>query len=560
MINVFVVTKSDGGVILGKMVPSFCRFGQRPLVKSVHPNLPLEALTLGKHMGLQSMIKLMEIGIDCEGVTMRIGRRRLSVDNIRSFSSRSTKGEGTPGVGDPYFPNAGNGGYDVENYDIDLKVEVLDNYLEGHSVMTATALQDLSRFNLDLHGLQVDEIKVNGAPAEYARHDGELEITPDQVLPKGDKFTVDVHYKGRPKPIASPSTPFPLGWMSYGDGTFVVSEPTGAPSWFPTNDHPSDKATYTIRVTVPQPYTAVANGTLQDVIQADASHKTYVWKEDKPMASYLATVLTGEYERYDSVSPKGVPLRFYIPPDLKERAAEDWKRTGEIVDFFSDKFGPYPFDNYGGVVVDLEFPGALETQTIPVFGGKSVPGDGTGEDVMAHELAHQWFGNSVSVRRWKDIWLNEGFATYASLLWLEHSRGEEAFESKIRAAYAFVSKVPLERPIADPGPKGMLGPAVYIRGALALHALRHEVGDDKFFEILRSYTQQFRDSNAQIEDFEQLACRVSGKDLRPLFEEWLRSTDVPPLPGYEPRSGEPIPDQPPLPLEKYHFSSLPGCI
>ncbi len=457
----------------------------------------------------------------------------------RMEQPQAPQAQGRPedGVGDPYFPGLGNPGYDAQHYTIQAKVDVQDNQLEVKSKMEAVATQELPSFNLDFQGFAISDVKVNGQPAQFDRQGRELIISPQAPVPQGQSFEVDVAYAGRPEPYHSPYAPIPLGWNHRNDSTYVLGEPDGASAWFPVNDHPQDKATYSFEVTVPKPYVAAANGRLvetrpgYDEIKGVETN-TYKFETREPMASYLATVTVGELTSQEDFSRSGVPIRHYFPVDLAREASHDFGRTAEMLDFFSEKFGPYPFETYGGAVIDASVGGAaLETQTMPIFERGMVTGDRRMETVLVHELAHQWFGNSVSVKNWKDIWLNEGFATYAQWLWLEKDQGSNALERQVQRVHRSLSWNQDGPPISDPGPHELFSGNVYMRGGVTMHALRKTIGDEAFFGTLRTYTERFRDKNASTEDFIAVASEVSGQDLNPFFDRWVRQTALPPLPG-----------------------------
>ncbi len=345
---------------------------------------------------------------------------------------------GSDGLGDPYFPTMGNGGYDALHYTLDLAASVEHNTLSGTVTLDAQATEDLSAFNLDFSGFEISAIVLNGQPVSYDRREGELTIGPlDPALVSGEAFTVAVTYSGTPHGIDMSGIPLLLGWYNYGSGIFVASEPVGAAGWYPVNDHPLDKATYTFRITVPEPYVVAANGVLEDTLD-HGDTITYVWEMRQPMASYLATVDIDQFELQTAEGPGGLPIRNYFPRDVAVLAATDFAQVPEMIAFFEDLIGPYPFDAYGAVVAGADFPFALETQSLTLFSRSWISGTGELEATVAHELSHQWFGDSVSPARWQDVWLNEGFATYASWLWFEHTLGAETLDNIVRRYYDYL--------------------------------------------------------------------------------------------------------------------------
>ncbi len=438
---------------------------------------------------------------------------------------------GDPGLGDPYYPHLGNGGYDVQHYHVELTVDLARKHLDGRVRIEAVAAQALSSFNIELAGMQVHSLTVQGEPAEVSRG-SEMTITPATPLEAGQAFEIVVEYSGSPGEGIDYSgmEEFEVGWGWYpdGDGAYVAAEPSGNSTWMPVNEHPSDKATYSYAITVAKPYVAAANGVLQDTID-NGSTRTFVWDSAHPMASYLATVGVGLFDIETSSGPNGLPIRNYFEQDISPGVRNDFARTDEMLELFNELVGPYPFEVTGVIVHDLDFGFALETQTMSVFGAAF-----TDEYVVAHELAHQWFGNSVGLNCWQDIWLNEGFATYLSALWNEHAYGEDALEDEIELYYRQVaSSGPFVSPPGNPGSDDLFNFGVYYRGALTLHALRERVGDEAFFRILQTYYQRFRDSNASTADFVAIAEEVSGQPLQEFFEAWLYAEDMPDIPEME---------------------------
>ncbi len=427
---------------------------------------------------------------------------------------------GADSLGDSLYPGMGNGGYDAQHYTIDLKVDVDNNSIDGSSSMSALATQSLSSFNLDFHGLDISQITVNASPAKFKRSLDELIVMPSEVLSQGQIFTVTVVYSGEPKSVDDPSAfGEPVGWANTADaGVFVVSEVSGAMSWFPSNNHPIDKATYTFKITANKPYVVAANGLLKNTID-NGDTQTFVWEENVPMATYLATIEVGRYKIVTGTGPKGLPIRNYFPISVLSEATQATDRTPEMIDYYSQVFGPYPFEAYGIVVVPENLGFSLEDQTLSVFGQ-----DMLDELTVAHELSHQWFGDSISLKDWKDIWLNEGFATYAEALWIEHTEGKAAADKYMRDLYDQTQSAP-----GTPAVQDLFSDAVYDRGAWVLAALRSKVGDDKFFQILHEYYARFAGKSANSQDFISVAQEISGQDLKKFFDDWLYSDQMPDL-------------------------------
>lgn len=432
---------------------------------------------------------------------------------------------GAAGIGDPYFPELGNGGYDVAHYRLDLALDVAAGGIsDGLATVTATATQDLAGFNLDFRGLAIERIAVDGQAAAFERLEAELVVTPTAPIPTGEEFTVEVTYRGEP---VVGRDPFTRGWNTAPGVIFAVGEPSGAEVWYPVNGHPADAAAYTLALTVAEPYEVVANGTLVET-RDEGDARTFVWDAPDPMASYLVAFHAADLDFEETVGPGGLPILHAFPPAVGAAERAPFARAPAMIAAYEARFGPYPFRSFGGTVVDAPFPSALETQTMVIYGRPAVT-----EATIAHELAHQWFGNSVRLDRWQDIWLNEGFATYAEYLWLEETDGPAVMEQAMRRLYA--GQEAFSRPgrppllIGDPGPDLLFANPVYARGALTLHALRRAVGDETFFAILRTWAERYAGETATTADFETLAEELSGDELGDFFDAWLFQTELPPM-------------------------------
>ncbi|MFE2212036.1 M1 family metallopeptidase [Streptomyces canus] len=428
---------------------------------------------------------------------------------------------GSSGAGDPYFPLAGNGGYHVDHYDLTLGYDPGSGHLEGKAVLTARAGQRLSRFDLDFKGLTVTGLTVDHAKAGFRRAGQELVVTPRRALRKGERFTITVTYRGKPRPVTDPDGSLD-GWIPTDDGAFVAGEPQGAMTWFPANNHPTDKSSYDFTITVPKGGTAVANGVL---LSRRTTHgkTTFRWRQSEPMAAYLATATVGKFNVQQFTTKSGIRVYNAVDPREAAAAAPVLKKLPSVLEWESKLFGPYPFRAAGSIVDRAPNVGyALETQSRPVY--DRAPDLST----LVHENAHQWFGDSVSLTSWNDIWLNEGFATYAEWLYAEQHGGDSA-QKTFDDLYAKPASDGLwEFPPGDPGSgANIFGTPVYARGAMTLHALRTRVGDRAFFLILRAWASGHRDGNGTTAQFRRLAERVSGRDLDGLFQTWLYTAGKP---------------------------------
>jgi aminopeptidase N len=446
---------------------------------------------------------------------------------------------GAPGIGDAYIPTYGNGGYDVGRYKLKVAYDPATDRLDGKAKLKAAATQRLCSFNLDLVGLDVKRVKVNGERAGWSRSGQELTVIPRDDLKKGKAFRVAVKYAGVPQEFTIPGTTIRTGFMATPEGATVAGQPEVAAGWYPVNDHPLDKASYAFDVTVPRGYEVAANGFLRG-FKKKGGQTTWSWRANEPMASYLATIDIGHWDvtkRTQAGLPSYDAISSEITGGLRAEVEDSMARQGEILDLLSAAFGPYPFSTVGGIVPnqnDLRF--ALETQTRPVYSklfwldSQGNPEDGDG--VVVHELAHEWFGDDVALARWQDIWLNEGFATYAEWLWEEHLGNATPAEIFRATNEAIPAVDPFwQVTIGDPGLVDLFSDPVYVRGAMTLQALRERVGDDAFWAIVQGWAASKSGGNGTTPEFIALAEQVSGQQLDDLFDTWLFTAGRPDLPA-----------------------------
>jgi aminopeptidase N len=435
----------------------------------------------------------------------------------------------TDAAPDPYTPHSGDRRWSSRHHDLHLDYRVATNRLDATATLTAVANEALDKVVLDLHGLSVDRVDVDGVRAKkvsVGTH--KTTVTPATPIAAGAEFAVHVRYRGAPRPLRSPWGT--LGWEELTDGVIVASQPIGAPSWFPCNDRPDDKATYRIELTCEAGYDVVANG---ELLGRDRTARGTRWTYavTDPMATYLATVQIGRY-RTTTIRGGAVPVSLHHPADLTAAAKTDFGRVPDMIALFADRFGPYPFADYGVVVTDDELEIPLEAHGLAVFGRNHVDGEHGTDRLIAHELAHQWFGNSVTLGRWRDIWLHEGFACYAEWLWSEHSGGTSADDLAAQYRRGLLDQ-PQDLVVADPGARDMFDDRVYKRGALALHALRRTIGEDAFTAGLRTVTERHRHGTVTTPDvvdaFATAAGCTPGAVLL-VIGPWIDEPGVPELP------------------------------
>jgi aminopeptidase N len=437
---------------------------------------------------------------------------------------------GADTAGDAYLPQSGNGGYRTASIALSLRYRVARNRLDGTAELLLHSSQRLARFSLDLVGLTATAVRVEGRRAAFRQAQGKLRITPERPIEAGTEFLVVVEYGGAPKPRRTRAWGA-IGWEELDDGVLVASQPSGAPTWFPCNDHPFDKASYRIRVETDAAYTVVANGELEDH-RVVSGQGVWVYEQREPTASYLVMLQIGRYTR-QRLMLDGADGAVYFPRPLERRVAADFAPVPRMLAAFEAAFGPYPFERYAVIVTadELEIP--LEAQGLAVFGANHIDGHGGEERLIAHELAHQWFGNSVGLARWQDIWLNEGFCCYAEWLWADAS-GAATADRLARSHHARLARLPEDLLVGDPGASNMFDDRVYKRGALTLHALRLLLGDEDFFGVLRAWTTRYRHSTATTADFIALVTERTGRQVGTFFESWLHRPELPPLPAMPP--------------------------
>lgn len=418
---------------------------------------------------------------------------------------------GAAGIGDDYFPRDGNGGYDVSRYSIHDRYRFAERRLSGWTRITLTPTKDLTRFNLDFL-LDVGSVKVDGRLTPFRKPSPhELQVDPPGVLPSGRPVTVTVRYDDHP---SSYSYAGERNWLADAHEVVAMNQPHMAPWWFPSNDHPLDKATVDVHITVPAGLQVVSNGMPTGHDTANGL-VTWHWRSAQPMVPYLAFFAAGSFDvargRVDG-RPWLVAVSKRLAPVVRAEAMSLLQETPGIVRWIDQQLGAYPFDSSGGLVTGLDPGFALENQTRPTYPSW------VDHTTVVHELAHQWFGDDVAVHHWSDIWLNEGSATYMEVRWAE-GHGGQSTDSWLRSAYAGFA--PWSLVVSDPGADHIFDFAVYQRGAMTLAALRNRIGDADFTTLLRTWVADHHAGNGSTAQFRALAASVSGEDLDAFFTAWL---------------------------------------
>lgn len=451
-----------------------------------------------------------------------------------SQAAPSAPSPGAPGLGDPMFPLDGNGGYRVDRYTLDFDWQAPKTPFEATATIKATATQSLSRFNLDFGGNTLHGVKVNGSAAGTSRDGDELTVTPKSPLAKGSSFTAKVTYTADPTQTRHRDDAIEdYGWIPTADGTVVYPQPNGARLIFPANDHPSRRAPITFRITTPKDLTAVANGRLVDRTERPGDRVRWTYDSEQPLSTQLVQMAVGKFKLIDSKGPGGLPLRDVVPDALVEPTAEYRKLTPDHLTWLQEKLGPYPFNRYGLLVGDTDLAVALETQTLSLIPKADLLGTKVdAERNMVHELTHQWFGDSVALASWSDLWVSEGHARFYERMYSEE-HGGDSFEAAMKTAYQAHDQWRRDFGApAEPTEPNLFKRMRYDGSALVLYALREQVGDATFQKIERAWISTYRGKTASTQQYIDLASQVAGEDLEGFLRPWLYGSKTPPMPGH----------------------------
>jgi aminopeptidase N len=436
--------------------------------------------------------------------------------------------------------------FDVYTYDLSLSFDIPDKTINGELIMTANSMSDtLNLIYLNFYqNMNVSEVKFSSKKSTetalehqglsfdfetpeditFKRENDYIIINLNRDLKKGEEFALKITYSGKPKNVGFDSFSFK---ELYGNPVvYNLSEPNYGPAWWPSKDLPDDKALTTMELRVPTGLKGVSNGLLVDSVQNGDGTTMFTWKSTYPIATYLVSIVVSKFsyweETYKSIDgSKEMPVVYYVFPKDSAHARTDWGKTTEMIRFFSRTFGEYPFINEKYGMVEFGWvQGAMENQTITAMGYLLVNGNETFETVIAHELAHQWFGDAVTLKDWKNIWLNEGFATYSEALWEEHTKGKDAYLSYMKNCdygYFHGTVYAPEGYIFSPS----VYPTIYQKAGWVLHMMRGVLGDDTFFKAVREYYERFKYKNAETQDLQAVFEEMSGQNLQWFFDQWV---------------------------------------
>ncbi|SFF14213.1 M1 family metallopeptidase [Streptomyces mirabilis] len=441
---------------------------------------------------------------------------------------------GAPGLGDPIFPLDGNGGYKVNRYLLDFDWQAPRTPFEAATTVKATATQALSRFDLDFAGNTLHTVTVDGTTAKAVRDGDELVITPAKALAKGKPFTVKVTYTADPTRIRHRDDAIEdYGWIPTPDGTVLYPQPNGAKMIFPSNDHPSQRAPITFRITTPPGLTAVANGELTGRAEQADGRVKWTYDSEQRLATQLAQLAIGRFTFVDSTGPHGLPIRDAVPDDLVASTEQYRKLTADHIAWLEERLGPYPFNRYGLLVGDTDLGVALETQTLSLIPKADLLGDRvSAERNLVHELTHQWTGDSVGIKTWSDLWLSEGHARFYERLYSQ-AHGGDSFEATMKTAYASHDQWRHDYGApAEPTEPNLFKRMRYDGSTLVLYALREKVGQETFGKIERAWVTEYRGKIAGTQDYVDLASKVAGQDLDGFLHPWLYGAKTPPMPNH----------------------------
>ena len=418
-------------------------------------------------------------------------------------------------------------GFDVTKYVITLAINDQTHFISGSVRAYVTAEEPLTGIDYELVGLNVSQVKVNDAVSAFTHQNGILHINLNAT--PGEQFTTEVTYSGTP--ILSPA-PYNIGMIFSANTVFTLSDPDASRYWWPCYDHPWDKAIVDLHITMRSDWLVACNGLRESIVDNGNGTKTHNWLGSNPMAPYLVCITAGPYVEINQTYGN-LPIQNFVTQAQYNNALIDFSTLPDIIQFFESQFGPYPFEKYGNTVVAMTTYGAMEHQTMTTLGNYLITGTHAGEVIIAHELAHQWYGNCLTPLTFKDVWLSEGFATYSEFLWTHKKFGWNSACAYANSSFhqyyiSFENAYPnLPNIIYDPPFNYYFYPQSYEKAASVLHMLRLKIGNDDFFELLQTWFSTYHNGNVVTAEFQDMAEQISGQNLDQFFQQWIYSRGIP---------------------------------
>lgn len=418
-------------------------------------------------------------------------------------------------------------GFDVQKYTINISISQDPNHISGNVLAEVYAEENLTEIVYDLIGLNVSEVRVNNAVVPYTHDQGLIHIP--LAASAGETFTTQVFYSGSPQLSGAP---YNVGMYFRPNSIFTVSDPNAGRFWWPSYDHPWDKAVIDLIITMRSDWKVAANGIRESIVNNGDGTATTTWRGEHPMTTYLVCITAGNYQEIPQTALQGeLPILNFVSPGQYNNAVSDFASLPDMIDYYSELFGEYPFEKYGNATVNMSTFSAMEHQTMTTLGNFIIDGNGTYELIIAHELVHQWYGNAVSFLDFSDVWLSEGFATYGEQLWMDKTEGWQAACDYVAASFHqyYLNWENSNSPatIYNPTLPNYFAPPSYEKAASVLHMLRLRLGDAAFFQLLRTYFSTYIHGNTITSEFQDLAESVSGQDLGQFFEQWIYGSGIP---------------------------------
>jgi hypothetical protein len=418
-------------------------------------------------------------------------------------------------------------GFDITKYDLSMNINDQTHFISGSVIAYVTAESHVGAIEYNLMGgtLTVTEVKVNDVINEFSFTNGIIHIPLD--ISAGQNFTTKVSYSGTP---GNSPAPYNIGMLFTASAIYTLSNPDAGRYWWPSYDHPWDKALIDLHITVRNDWLVAGNGLRESIIDNGNGTKTHNWICSHPVATYVIGIAAGPYVEFNQTAGD-LPIQNFVLPSQLNNATADFSNVPEMINYFSTVYGAYPFEKYGHALVNMSTYAAMEHQTMTTFGSQYITGTQTYEPTVAHELAHQWMGNSVTPLTMQDVWLKESFATYSEFLWTVHKSGWQTglqyLSSSIQNYYLTWENSNGPHTIYNPVYNELFAPPTYEKSASVLHMLRLKLGNEVFSNFIHTLYNTYQDSNVITAEIKATAEQVSGQNLDQFFNQWIYNSGIP---------------------------------